>query len=102
MATSPASKSEGSGSVTPGSFTCAQCDGTFEKAWSDEEAAAEAEENFGDLLGDPVVVCDDCYEAMTTVIPIKEFVAEQRKGTPIYDGPLDGPFAPPDDVVESW
>ena len=46
-------------------FTCASCGGTFDKGWSDEEAAAEAEELFpGINVSDPAeagVVCDGCY-----------------------------------------
>jgi len=46
-------------------FTCANCGDTHEKGWSDEEAAAEAQENFPGIdTTDPVeapVVCDDCY-----------------------------------------
>ena len=47
-------------------FTCANCGATHEKGWSDEEAAAEAEENFPGIdVSDPdeaPVVCDDCYQ----------------------------------------
>ena len=47
-------------------FTCENCHGTFPKGWSDEEAAAEAEELFpGINPGDPAeagMVCDKCYE----------------------------------------
>lgn len=57
------------------SFTCDQCHGTFEKGWTDEEAAAEAAANFGDRLGDdPAVVCDDCFEQMTTALPIGDYL----------------------------
>jgi hypothetical protein len=47
-------------------FTCAACNTTFEKAWTDEERDAEYADRFG---GDPTtadvaVVCDDCYRAM--------------------------------------
>lgn len=49
-----------------GEFTCDACGETFPKAWSDEEAHAEAEEVFPDGVGDdPAMVCDDCYEQMT-------------------------------------
>jgi hypothetical protein len=48
-----------------GTFTCASCGDTFDKGWSDEEAAAEAQENFPGIdIGNPdeaSVVCDDCY-----------------------------------------
>lgn len=47
-------------------FTCASCGDTREKGWSDEEAAAEAQQNFPGIdLTDPdeaPVVCDSCYE----------------------------------------
>ena len=46
-------------------FTCASCGETHDKGWSDEEAAAEAEELFPGIdVTDPdeaPVVCDDCY-----------------------------------------
>ena len=49
-----------------GQFTCESCGGTFDKGWSDEEAAAEAQGNFpGINVSDPDeagVVCDDCYQ----------------------------------------
>jgi hypothetical protein len=47
-------------------FTCANCGDTHEKIWSDEEAAAEAEELFPGMdVTDPAeaaVVCTSCYE----------------------------------------
>ena len=47
-------------------FTCEACGKTFPKGWSDEEAAAEAEELFPGIdPGDPAeagTVCDDCYQ----------------------------------------
>ena len=54
-------------------FTCAQCGGTFEKEWTDEEAQAEAEETFGTDLVNPVLVCGDCYATMTEAVPIADF-----------------------------
>lgn len=46
-------------------FTCAHCGWTGEKGWSDEEAEAEAAQNFGDLEPDDrVLICDDCYRVM--------------------------------------
>jgi hypothetical protein len=46
-------------------FTCASCGGTFKKGWSDEEAAAEAQELFPGIdVSDPDeagVVCDGCF-----------------------------------------
>lgn len=46
-------------------FTCAHCGGTFPKAWTDEEAQAEADNQWADELGagmDMAVICDDCYQ----------------------------------------
>jgi DNA-directed RNA polymerase subunit RPC12/RpoP len=49
-------------------YTCEACGKTFPKGWSDEEAAAEAEELFpGINPGDPAeagVVCDGCYQTI--------------------------------------
>lgn len=44
-------------------FTCEHCKATFPKAWSDDEAEAEARQNWGgDLpLEEKAVVCEDCY-----------------------------------------
>lgn len=46
-------------------FTCADCGGVFDMAWSDEEARAESKEQWGDIPSDDLaVVCDDCYQAL--------------------------------------
>lgn len=46
----------------PLKYTCARCDGEFTSDWSDEEAKAEHEDNFGYQPGaEACVVCDDCY-----------------------------------------
>lgn len=50
-----------------GTFDCAQCGGTFTKGWTDEEARAEAERNYGvpaERVVEPATVCDDCYRAV--------------------------------------
>lgn len=45
---------------------CAMCKKVFISEWTEEEAKAEYEENFkGYDLADPVLVCDDCYRAIT-------------------------------------
>ena len=47
----------------PKFFTCAQCGRRFPRLGPDEEAQAEALENFG-VRGDApgmAIVCDDCY-----------------------------------------
>ena len=49
-----------------GTFTCDSCGETFDKSWSDEEAAAEAEELFPGIdvtdRDEAGVVCTACYE----------------------------------------
>lgn len=46
-------------------YTCGNCGGTFEKAWSDDESDAEARQMFGEIPAEEkAVVCDDCYRAM--------------------------------------
>src|SRR5689334_18007949 len=49
-------------SLTAGLFTCGACGGTFTKAWSDEEARAEA--NAIGFRDQSAVVCDPCYVEM--------------------------------------
>lgn len=49
----------------PETFKCACCKRTFTKARTDEEAMAEAREEWGEVLGDaPEVVCDSCWPTM--------------------------------------
>lgn len=63
--------------MTGETYVCAQCGRTCISSWSEEEARAEAVENFGDLLGhDPPVVCDDCYRAMVALLPPADYVRE--------------------------
>lgn len=52
-------------------FSCAQCGGTFDKGWSDEEAEAEAMGLWGEISS--VVVCDDCFQQMTAAIAPESF-----------------------------
>ena len=59
-------------------FTCAQCGVTYEKAWTDEEAAAEGAEVFGQVIEDPAVVCTDCYKTMDSFIPMREWARGDR------------------------
>lgn len=40
-------------------FKCEECGGVWEKGWTDEEAAEEAQNAFGITTG--ATVCDDCY-----------------------------------------
>ena len=48
-------------------FTCNACHETFDKEWTDEEAAEEAKERWGitDIHSSGVaVMCDQCYDSM--------------------------------------
>jgi hypothetical protein len=56
-------------------FTCVVCKGEFEQDWSDEEAIQEMKDNFGqDMITDQCeLVCDDCYQKMNAIIPMKGF-----------------------------
>lgn len=49
-------------------YRCEGCGNTFENDWTEEEANAEAMDNFGvsEASKDPnmAIVCDDCYEAL--------------------------------------
>ena len=47
-------------------YTCARCEKTYEKTWTDEEAMKETKENFGEdiEIEDCSVVCDDCYNIL--------------------------------------
>jgi hypothetical protein len=43
-------------------YTCAMCGGTFEKGWSDEDAAAELEANCPGMPREAcAIICDDCF-----------------------------------------
>jgi hypothetical protein len=63
-------------------FTCAACGGTFGKAWSDEEAQAEADDIFGDILvtDGSAIVCDDCFHEMERQVPMRAWAEERRRG----------------------
>lgn len=44
-------------------YKCDGCEGVFEAQWSEEEAIAEKEKNFGDYPMELCAqVCDDCYK----------------------------------------
>lgn len=45
------------------SFTCDLCGDTCVSNWSEEEAQAEYEQNFGAYVSEEKgVLCDDCYQ----------------------------------------
>lgn len=49
--------------ISPTEYTCAHCGETYEKGWTDEEAAAEKTQNWGEISMDHcAVICDDCYQ----------------------------------------
>ncbi len=52
-------------------FTCCVCKETFDKGWTDEEAAAERKELFGGP-SEPtdVTVCEECFQVMRKRVPI--------------------------------
>jgi hypothetical protein len=60
-------------------YVCDACGGEFNKGWSDEEAHAEAVENFGrdGHAEDMAIVCDDCFQRMTDEQPLP---TTRRKG----------------------
>ncbi|MCK5616282.1 hypothetical protein KAR91_81220 [Candidatus Pacearchaeota archaeon] len=47
-------------------YQCAICKEVFEKGCSDEDAMAEAKENFGDDVSEEELeeICDYCYKQM--------------------------------------
>lgn len=57
-------------------FTCEACHKTLPKGWTDEEARAEAADNFPGMDPDDTaqagVVCDDCYRKMMGLPPAPE------------------------------
>lgn len=62
--------------ISGDTYTCGNCHGTFETDWTDEDAATEYAQEFpGEPISDGVVVCDDCYKTMTSVIPTPGAIA---------------------------
>jgi hypothetical protein len=61
-------------------YTCAACRGVFSYGWTEEEALAEKEENWGGMPMECMeVVCDDCYRKMMGM-PLEEEEATQGEG----------------------
>ena len=54
-------------------YKCVVCKEEFETDWSNEEASQEMRDNFGDHITEDQcdVVCDDCYQKMNAIIPMK-------------------------------
>jgi hypothetical protein len=70
----------------PETFTCAVCGETFEKAWSDEDADAEAAALWTpeELAGGIAIICDDCFQpnierVQEEVRALRSFVAWVRE-----------------------
>ncbi len=65
-------------------FTCAICQGTFDKGWSDEEARQERLKLFGEWMDeDCVTVCNDCFVKPPSQ-EWKELKAQARKDMADY------------------
>jgi DNA-directed RNA polymerase subunit RPC12/RpoP len=63
-------------------YKCAMCGETFNKGWTDEEAAAEAVRNKCEVgAPDTAIVCDYCYVAM------------RRQGAPLVPSKSEAVFA---------
>jgi len=87
-------------------YTCSMCGGTFEKAWSDEEAWEEHDRNFpGSPRDDACIVCDDCYKKMIRErpapgmgIPWWRFTRRRkwRKGARLFARGVAGMHSTPD------
>jgi hypothetical protein len=60
-------------------FTCAECKGTFEKGWTDEEAWQEADELWmpDELAAGTDVICDTCFQAIIAAVPPEVWRASQ-------------------------
>jgi len=49
--------------LKPNEYRCALCQGVFDKGWTDEEAQAELQRDFGNVPTESqMTVCDDCYQ----------------------------------------
>jgi hypothetical protein len=57
---------------TTRSYVCADCGGTFDEGWPDEQAQQEALETFGKRGDAPGMakVCDDCYREIMSVVDV--------------------------------
>ena len=59
-------------------FTCAQCGKEFRAGRSQAEVETEYERNFPGIEDVIEVVCDDCYNIITSWMPIPEWIANQE------------------------
>jgi hypothetical protein len=66
----PCSARDAAGEAMSKTYTCDDCGGTFEKGWTEEEARAEQQQNFGDMPDSAMAqVCDDCYRKIMGLPP---------------------------------
>jgi hypothetical protein len=91
--------------MTENTFTCEACGGTFEKAWTDEEAAAERAAN-GWTGTDCGLTCHDCY---LKTMERRATDAQALSMTPKQLDVLVDAFGPPlqapyesTELLESW
>ena len=65
--------------LRPDQYRCAACGGVFEKGWTDEEAQAEMQNNWGAVpKQEQVLVCDVCHERMNPAThpeEVKDFLS---------------------------
>lgn len=63
-------------------YECVMCQNTYEQGWTDEEAIAEFEQNFGRKPTESEltsgIVCDDCYKVHLE--PAKQAEEVYQKG----------------------
>jgi hypothetical protein len=59
-------------------YTCAHCGGTFTSEWSEEDANAEALENWkvpdASHRPDMAAICEDCYQAFMAWLTSRPYV----------------------------
>jgi hypothetical protein len=62
-------------------FICGSCGETYTKAWSDEEAQAEAERVFSeDELRQTTVICEECWQqTLSALADFKRRYEEKNK-----------------------
>ena len=62
----------------PDQFRCSLCGGVFDCEWSEEEALAELEADWGVPKEECDEVCDDCYEKIKPPTANEAMAAVQR------------------------
>lgn len=62
----------------PTTYTCAACQQTFTRNWTDAEAVAEAVSAFGSFPEDAVLICDDCWRFLRLAQEVVDRGADSR------------------------